>query len=104
MAVLAKGVTIRGSELGGMKNGRLASIYVIPLIDILLVLTIIFMVITPLPPKGLEAVIPQSTLLHHKQEMHHAKHWLGGLPYHDLETLETRSWLQPCPFSIHQNW
>jgi biopolymer transport protein ExbD len=87
MAVLAKGVTIRGSEVGGMKNGPLASMNVIPLMDILLVLVIIFMVITPLALKGLQAVIPQSTLLHHKQEMHHAKHWLGGLPYHDLETL-----------------
>jgi biopolymer transport protein ExbD len=87
MAVLAKGVTIMGSEVGRMKNGPLASIHVIPLMDILLVPIIIFMVITPLAPKGLEAVIPLSTLLHHKQEMHHAKHWLGGLPYHDLETL-----------------
>jgi hypothetical protein len=87
-----------------MKNGPLASINVIPLMDFWLVLIFTFMVITPLALKGLEAVIPQSTLLHHKQEMHHAKHWLGGLPYHDLETLETRSWMQPCPFSIHQNW
>jgi biopolymer transport protein ExbD len=32
---------------------------VVPLIDILLVLIIIFMVITPLAPRGLEAVVPQ---------------------------------------------
>ncbi len=32
---------------------------VVPLIDILLVLLIIFMVITPLTPKGLEALVPQ---------------------------------------------
>jgi len=32
---------------------------VVPLIDILLVLLIIFMVITPLMPKGLEALVPQ---------------------------------------------
>ena len=32
---------------------------VVPLIDILLVLLIIFMVITPLTPKGLETVLPR---------------------------------------------
>ncbi len=32
---------------------------VVPFIDVLLVLIIIFMVITPLTPKGLEALIPQ---------------------------------------------
>jgi len=31
----------------------------VPLIDILLVLIIIFMVITPLTPKGLSAIVPQ---------------------------------------------
>ena len=30
-----------------------------PMIDVLLVLIIIFMVITPLTPKGLEAIVPQ---------------------------------------------
>jgi biopolymer transport protein ExbD len=32
---------------------------VVPLIDVLLVLIIIFMVITPTTPKGLEALVPQ---------------------------------------------
>jgi biopolymer transport protein ExbD len=41
------------------KGGAMADMNVVPLIDILLVLIIIFMVITPLKPKGLEALVPQ---------------------------------------------
>jgi len=37
----------------------MAEMNVVPLIDILLVLLIIFMVITPIVPKGLEALVPQ---------------------------------------------
>ena len=44
--------------VGGHK-GVLADMNVVPLIDILLVLIIIFMVITPTTPKGLEAIVPQ---------------------------------------------
>jgi biopolymer transport protein TolR len=46
----------------GEKGGTMASMNVVPLIDILLVLIIIFMVITPLTPKGLEVALPQQTL------------------------------------------
>lgn len=46
-------------SVGGGAGGPKADINMTPMIDVLLVLIIIFMVITPLTPKGLEALVPQ---------------------------------------------
>jgi biopolymer transport protein TolR len=45
--------------VGGSSGGPKSDINMTPMIDVLLVLIIIFMVITPLTPKGLEALVPQ---------------------------------------------
>jgi len=52
------GMSVSGNS-NGSKSGSMAEPNVVPLIDVLLVLIIIFMVIAPVTPQGLTAEIPQ---------------------------------------------
>ncbi len=46
--------------VGGSKGGPMANINVTPMADIMIVLLIIFMVITPLLQKGIDVVLPKA--------------------------------------------
>ncbi|HTR49032.1 MAG TPA: biopolymer transporter ExbD [Verrucomicrobiae bacterium] len=48
-----------GMAVGGSKDGPVSDPNIVPLIDVLLVLIIIFMVITPRVPTGLPTIVPQ---------------------------------------------
>jgi biopolymer transport protein TolR len=52
---------------GGNTGGAVSDINVTPLIDVLLVLLIIFMVIVPVTPKGLDTLVPQPPKDHKEQ-------------------------------------
>jgi biopolymer transport protein TolR len=57
-----------GMAIGGTKAGSVSDPNIVPLIDVLLVLIIIFMVITPNAPTGLPTLVPQAPPPHSKPE------------------------------------
>jgi biopolymer transport protein TolR len=56
-----------GMAVGGTKGGPVSEPNIVPLIDVLLVLIIIFMVITPRTPTGLQTLVPQPPPPNQKQ-------------------------------------
>jgi biopolymer transport protein TolR len=52
----------------GEQKGVVADMNIVPLIDILLVLIIIFMVISPTTPKGLDTLVPQPSPPNQKED------------------------------------
>jgi biopolymer transport protein TolR len=56
-----------GMSVGGGQGGPVSEPNIVPLIDVLLVLIIIFMVITPRTPTGLSTIVPQPPPPNQKQ-------------------------------------
>lgn len=52
----------------GEKKGAMSEPNIVPLIDVLLVLIIIFMAITPTTPTGMDALVPQPPPPHQKKQ------------------------------------
>ena len=49
-----------GAKVGGKKGGAMADINVTPLVDVVLVLLIIFMVVTPMLSSGVDVKLPEA--------------------------------------------
>lgn len=58
-----------GAKVGGNKGGAMADINVTPLVDVVLVLLIIFMVVTPMLASGVDVKLPKAVTADTEKDM-----------------------------------
>lgn len=58
-----------GAKVGGKKGGAMADINVTPLVDVVLVLLIIFMVVTPMLSSGVDVKLPQAKTAEEEKDL-----------------------------------
>ncbi|MBM4368888.1 MAG: biopolymer transporter ExbD [Deltaproteobacteria bacterium] len=58
-----------GAKVGGKKGGAMADINVTPLVDVVLVLLIIFMVVTPMLSSGIDVKLPRAKTAVEEKDM-----------------------------------
>lgn len=58
-----------GAKVGGKKGGAMADINVTPLVDVVLVLLIIFMVVTPMLSSGVDVDLPKAKTAEEEKDM-----------------------------------
>jgi biopolymer transport protein ExbD len=58
-----------GAKVGGKKQGAMAEINVTPLVDVVLVLLIIFMVVTPMLSSGVDVKLPKAKTAQEEKDM-----------------------------------
>ena len=58
-----------GAKVGGKKGGAMADINVTPLVDVVLVLVIIFMVVTPMLSSGVDVELPKAKTAEEEKDM-----------------------------------
>ncbi len=58
-----------GAKVGGKKGGPMADINVTPLVDVVLVLLIIFMVVTPMLSSGVDVKLPKVRTAEEEKDM-----------------------------------
>lgn len=58
-----------GAKVGGKKGGAMAEINVTPLVDVVLVLLIIFMVVTPMLSSGIDVKLPKAKTAEEEKDL-----------------------------------